>query len=140
MPREGRSGPEAVSGMAEEMPADSRADRSGMRFEAKLHRGSAVVDDTADLADLADLDLDRVPDPDGGVRLLADLDQCVRLVERGGVRYQCERTHPCFWLQSARGHPEKRVKERDGREEQAGVECCARERLHAASAVPMILR
>jgi hypothetical protein len=69
--------------MAEEMPADSRADRSGMRFEATLHRGSAVVDDTADLADLDDLDLDRVPDPDGGVRLLADLDQCVRLVERG---------------------------------------------------------
>ena len=32
---------------------------------------------------LSDLDLDRVPDPDGSVRILAELDTCAQLVREG---------------------------------------------------------
>jgi hypothetical protein len=32
---------------------------------------------------IADLDLDRVPDPDGEVRVLVGVEDCVRLVEHG---------------------------------------------------------
>jgi hypothetical protein len=48
------------------------------RFEATVHSG-----DLDRLSRLADLDLDRVPDPEGGVRILADLDTCAELVREG---------------------------------------------------------
>ncbi|WP_427007922.1 hypothetical protein [Pseudarthrobacter sp. H2] len=32
---------------------------------------------------VAELDMDRVPDPEGGVRLLVDMDEAARLVESG---------------------------------------------------------
>lgn len=50
------------------------------RFEATVHRGGG---DAPDLARVADMDLDRVADPDGGLRLLLDLDECARLVDAG---------------------------------------------------------
>ena len=52
---------------------------AGERFEATVHRGE--VDRPGER--LAELDVDRVPDPDGGVRILADLEQCAALVREG---------------------------------------------------------
>jgi hypothetical protein len=49
------------------------------RFEATIHPGDADVP----LGRVADLDLDRVPDPQGGVRLLVTIDEVVALLERG---------------------------------------------------------
>ena len=50
------------------------------RFEATVHpREDADVD----LAMVADLDLDRVPDPEGGVRLLVNMEEVAHLVEQG---------------------------------------------------------
>jgi hypothetical protein len=53
--------------------------RQGPRFEATVHPGDADVP----LGRVADLDLDRVPDPQGGVRLLVTTDEIVALLERG---------------------------------------------------------
>ena len=53
--------------------------RQGLRFEATVHPGDADVP----LGRVADLDLDRVPDPQGGVRLLVTTDEIVALLERG---------------------------------------------------------
>jgi hypothetical protein len=53
--------------------------REGLRFEATVHPGDADVP----LGRVADLDLDRVPDPQGGVRLLVTTDEIVALLERG---------------------------------------------------------
>ena len=50
-----------------------------LRFEATVHPGDADVP----LESVADLDLDRVPDPQRGVRLLVTTDQIVALLERG---------------------------------------------------------
>ncbi|MEP6853334.1 MAG: hypothetical protein ABJA87_11850 [bacterium] len=50
-----------------------------VRFEATVHAGPKV----AEAADVADLDLDRVPDPDGGVRALLTAEDCIRLLQRG---------------------------------------------------------
>jgi hypothetical protein len=36
-----------------------------------------------DMRRVADMDLDRVPDPEGGVRLLVDMDEAARLVGSG---------------------------------------------------------
>ena len=51
----------------------------GLRFEATVHPGDGDVP----LGRVADLDLDRVPDPQGGVRLLVTTDEIVVLLERG---------------------------------------------------------
>ena len=53
-----------------------------VRFEATVHRGAAAGDEVT-LTQVDDLDLDRIPDPEGGVRLLVDLDEVTRLVEAG---------------------------------------------------------
>jgi hypothetical protein len=51
----------------------------GVRFEATVHPGDKDVP----LESVADLDLDRVPDPQRGVRLLVATDEIVALLERG---------------------------------------------------------
>jgi hypothetical protein len=51
----------------------------GLRFEATIHPGDSDVP----LESVADLDLDRVPDPQRGVRLLVTTDEIVALLERG---------------------------------------------------------
>jgi hypothetical protein len=53
--------------------------RQGLRFEATVHAGDADVP----LEGVADLDLDRVPDPQRGVRMLVTTDDIVALLERG---------------------------------------------------------
>jgi hypothetical protein len=56
------------------------ADSNGhLRFEATVHPG----DTDAPLRQVADLDLDRIPDPQGGVRLLVTVDDITVLLERG---------------------------------------------------------
>jgi hypothetical protein len=55
------------------------AGRAAYRFEATVHPG----DRAKDLERVADLDLDRIPDPDGQVRLLLTVDDSVRLLEDG---------------------------------------------------------
>jgi len=54
-------------------------DDRGTRFEATVHPGASAQD----LAGVADLDLDRVPDPEFGLRVLVTAWDCVRLLERG---------------------------------------------------------
>lgn len=56
--------------------ADRGDDR---RFEATVHPGEADLS----LAAVADLDLDRVPDPQRAVRLLVTADEIEALLERG---------------------------------------------------------
>ncbi|KZE95358.1 hypothetical protein AVP42_00334 [Agromyces sp. NDB4Y10] len=51
----------------------------GERFEATVHPGERE----AALARVADLDLDRVPDPQGGVRVVVNADDLAELVRRG---------------------------------------------------------
>lgn len=53
--------------------------QKSVRFEATVQPG----DVERDLDRVADLDLDRVPDPEGGVRLLVTMEDCVQLLERG---------------------------------------------------------
>ena len=53
--------------------------RKGLRFEATVHPG----DRDLSLDRFADLDLDRVPDPQRGVRVLVTTDEIVALLERG---------------------------------------------------------
>jgi hypothetical protein len=50
-----------------------------VRFEATVHPGQRQVS----LEGVADLDLDRVPDPEGGVRVLITADDAVALLNRG---------------------------------------------------------
>ncbi|MCU1531638.1 MAG: hypothetical protein JWO49_1209 [Arthrobacter sp.] len=64
--------------MAEKVP--KTADGPKARYEAILRPGAAGSINTRRVADL---DMDRVPDPDGGVRLLVDMDEVARLVESG---------------------------------------------------------
>jgi hypothetical protein len=58
---------------------DRRPGEPSARFEATIHPG----DRNQALEGVADLDLDRVPDPEGGVRVLVTTDEAARLVERG---------------------------------------------------------
>ena len=51
----------------------------GDRFEATVHPGERDVA----LAQVADLDLDRIPDPQGGVRVVVTADELAELVRRG---------------------------------------------------------
>jgi hypothetical protein len=60
-------------------PTGSEAGPPSVRFEATIHPG----DKQLALEGVADLDLDRVPDPDGGVRLLVTVEEAAKLVERG---------------------------------------------------------
>ena len=50
-----------------------------LRFEVTVHHGDAGTP----MNHVADLDLDRVPDPEGGVRLLATAQECAVLVDEG---------------------------------------------------------
>ncbi|WP_353814861.1 hypothetical protein [Agromyces sp. SYSU T00266] len=59
--------------------ADALGRPEGERFEATVHPG---VQDVA-LSRVADLDLDRIPDPQGGVRVLITADELGELVRRG---------------------------------------------------------
>lgn len=56
-------------------------DPRNLRFEATVHPAAELTTDVAQLA--ADLDLDRVPDQAGDVRVLIDLDEVVRLLDQG---------------------------------------------------------
>jgi hypothetical protein len=50
-----------------------------LRFEATVHQG----DRERALSRVADLDLDRVPDPHGDVRLLIDAEELAQLLDEG---------------------------------------------------------
>jgi hypothetical protein len=50
-----------------------------VRFEATLHPRPGV----ADVARVDDLDVDRVPDADGEMRVLVDVQDCIRLLDSG---------------------------------------------------------
>lgn len=65
------------------MGEQSGGPRRDVRFEATVHSGDVPVRFAAMAAQVADLDLDRIPDPEGGVRLLVDADECMQLLERG---------------------------------------------------------
>lgn len=66
--------------MARTSGKDTAAGAShGLRFEATVHQG----DRERALARVADLDLDRVPDPQGDVRLLIDADELAALLDDG---------------------------------------------------------
>jgi hypothetical protein len=51
----------------------------GNRFEATVHPGERNVA----LTHVSDLDLDRIPDPQGGVRVVINADELAELVRRG---------------------------------------------------------
>jgi hypothetical protein len=51
----------------------------GSRFEATVHPGERNVA----LTHVSDLDLDRIPDPQGGVRVVINADELAELVRRG---------------------------------------------------------
>jgi hypothetical protein len=60
-------------------PATQAEQGRPVRFEATLHIRPGV----ADVARIDDLDVDRVPDPEGRARVLVDLGECLRLLEAG---------------------------------------------------------
>jgi hypothetical protein len=62
-----------------QQPTGPRPRSASTRFEATVHAG----DQEQTLEGVADLDLDRVPDPAGGVRLIVTADEAAELVERG---------------------------------------------------------
>lgn len=65
------------------MDDEPQEPRHGVRFEATVHPGEAPVGLSAMADRVAALDLDRIPDPEGGVRLLVDADECAQLLDRG---------------------------------------------------------
>ena len=66
--------------MARRSKRDGESGRpAGDRFEATVHPGEQDVA----LAQVADLDLDRIPDPQGGVRVVVTADELAELVRRG---------------------------------------------------------
>ena len=67
------------SGHPEEPRPSNRGDQAVIRFEATVHSGASG----RQLEGVADLDLDRVPDPDGGIRVLVTAKDCVGLIESG---------------------------------------------------------
>lgn len=101
-------------------PATPAEERSPVRFEATLHPqpGAADVGRGVD-----DLDVDRVPDPEGGVRVLVDVAECVRLLE-GGYEVRLQRAVPVRPFDArlltgddeARSWIEQRVREAGGPE------------------------
>ncbi|MGW4929775.1 hypothetical protein ACWEOH_11510 [Agromyces sp. NPDC004153] len=59
---------------------DERPGRQdGGRFEATVHPGERDVA----LSQVSDLDLDRIPDPQGGVRVVVTAEELAELVRRG---------------------------------------------------------
>ncbi|MGW6906213.1 hypothetical protein [Streptomyces sp. NPDC054940] len=54
-------------------------DEPAVRFDATVQAGPTI----RDLEGVADLDLDRIPDPEGEVRVLVTPDECRRLLESG---------------------------------------------------------
>lgn len=58
---------------------DERGQSADMRFEATVH--TTPASDALDAVDA--LDLDRVPDPEGGVRMLIGPEDLARLVAEG---------------------------------------------------------
>jgi hypothetical protein len=60
-------------------PATQDEQGRPVRFEATLHPRPGV----ADVGRIDDLDVDRVPDPEGGSRVVIDLADCLRLLEAG---------------------------------------------------------
>ncbi|MFD9882921.1 hypothetical protein ACFWZT_15880 [Streptomyces alboflavus] len=68
------------SGHAQRPPSrGTGGENPAVRFDATVHPGAA----SRDLRGVADLDLDRLPDPEGAVRVLVTADECRRLLERG---------------------------------------------------------
>ncbi len=65
--------------MKEREQSGERRSRPGIRFEATVHPG----EEQPSLDQVADLDLDRVPDPEGRVRLIVTSEDAARLVELG---------------------------------------------------------
>jgi hypothetical protein len=59
--------------------ATQAAEGRPVRFEATLHPRQGV----ADVRRVDDLDVDRVPDPEGGARVVVELAECLRLLEAG---------------------------------------------------------
>lgn len=66
--------------MADDEPQIRSAQRAQLRFEATVHPGEAPG---VAMAHVADLDLDRLPDADGEVRVIVDPVECTRLLEEG---------------------------------------------------------
>jgi hypothetical protein len=64
--------------VAEKAPSD--AEQPKLRYEAVVRAGAS---ERLEMRTLADLDMDRVPDPEGGVRLLVDMEEAARLVASG---------------------------------------------------------
>ena len=52
-----------------------------VRFEATVH--PAAADAAAEMSRVADLDLDRVPDPEGRIRVLVNAGDVARLLRQG---------------------------------------------------------
>lgn len=66
--------------MTDQPQSPQESEPVAMRFEATIH---AVEAGEMDLARVAELDVDRIPDPEDSVRLLVSLDECARLVQEG---------------------------------------------------------
>jgi hypothetical protein len=66
--------------MTDQVQQPSPAEPGKQRFEATIHPGDARE---MDLDRVAELDLDRVPDPEGMVRALVNLEEISRLVQQG---------------------------------------------------------
>jgi hypothetical protein len=60
-------------------PSEPSSQRRSIRFEATVHPGERQPS----LERVADLDLDRVPDPEGGVRVLVTAEDLAELLARG---------------------------------------------------------
>jgi hypothetical protein len=64
----------------QQRPLDDSGPPEAVRFEATVHPGAAGA---AALPRVADLDLDRVPDPEGEIRVLVTADDLERLRRQG---------------------------------------------------------
>jgi hypothetical protein len=60
-------------------PSEPRPAEAAMRFEATIHPRET----SPSLERVADLDLDRVPDPEGGVRMVLTPDDAAQLLAKG---------------------------------------------------------
>jgi hypothetical protein len=89
-----------------DQPNEPEADRRNARFEATVHPG----DNQLALEAVSDLDLDRIPDPEGGVRLLVTAEQAIGLVLRG-YEVHLLRAHPISPLDPALVPDDESVRE-----------------------------
>ena len=80
-------------------PATPAEERGPVRFEATVHSRQGG----ADVARVDDLDVDRVPDPEGGVRVLVDAPSALRLLE-AGYEVRLQRAVPVRPLRRAPAH------------------------------------